>query len=124
MDQSKEQAIDEIKTVPIKLPEEFSSWFGRKVIITPGLHGSIMVFTPEKWQSLSKKMAENFNGLLEEHGDSFARYMFGAVIQSRVDDEGLVYVADFIIQRMDVSGAFQFTRGDGMLTIYTSKKLK
>jgi MraZ protein len=93
-------AIDEKNRV--SLPAKFKSELGKKVVLAPGLDGSIFMFSVSEWEKISSKLAEN--SMLQADNRSFNRYMFGGAQEVEVDGSGRILIPDFLKSRGRLSG--------------------
>ena len=93
-------AIDDKNRVT--LPARFKSELGKKVVLAPGLDGSIFMFSETEWEKISVRLAEN--SMLQADNRSFNRFMFGGAQEIEVDSAGRILIPDFLKGRAKLSG--------------------
>ena len=93
-------AIDDKNRVT--LPARFKSELGKKVVLAPGLDGSIFMFSETEWEKISARLAEN--SMLQADNRSFNRFMFGGAQEIEVDSAGRILIPDFLKGRAKLSG--------------------
>jgi len=93
-------AIDDKNRV--SLPARFRNELGKKIVLAPGLDGSIFMFGLGEWEKISARLAEN--SMLQADNRSFNRFMFGGAQEIEVDSAGRILIPDFLKERAKLSG--------------------
>lgn len=86
----------------LSLPAKFRALLGKKVVMTPGLDGSIFMFTEREWKKISDKLSDS--SMLATDNRSFNRFMFGGAVESPIDGAGRILVPDFLKERAGLKG--------------------
>ncbi len=86
----------------VSLPARFRGELGKRVVLAPGLDGSIFMFSPGEWEKISSRLGEN--SMLSADNRSFNRFMFGGAHEVDVDSAGRILIPDFLKSRAKLSG--------------------
>jgi MraZ protein len=86
----------------LSLPAKFRALLGKKVVLTPGLDGSIFMFTEREWKKIADKLSDS--SMLASDNRSFNRFMFGGAVETPIDGAGRILVPDFLKDRASLKG--------------------
>lgn len=86
----------------VSLPAKFRSELGKKLVLAPGLDGSIFMFNEKEWHEIASRLNEN--SMLQADNRSFNRFMFGGAHEVGVDSAGRILIPDFLKGRAKLSG--------------------
>lgn len=85
----------------VSLPARFRVELGKKIVLSPGLDGSISLWSVDEWQKISDRLAEN--SMLQSDNRSFNRFMFSGAQEVEVDGSGRILIPDFLKDRAKLS---------------------
>lgn len=86
----------------LSLPAKFRALLGKKVVLTPGLDGSIFMFTEKEWKRIAERLSDS--SILATDNRSFNRFMFGGAVETPIDGAGRILVPDFLKDRASLKG--------------------
>ena len=78
----------------LSLPAKFRKELGKKLVITKGFDGSLLVYSLKEWKRLRDKLQTLSLGQADARG--FSRHLFGGATEAEVDAAGRILIPDFL----------------------------
>jgi len=78
----------------LSLPSKFRKELGKKIILTRGFDGSLLIYSLKEWEKLREKL-QNLS-LGQSDARAFARHLFGGASEIEIDSAGRILVPDFL----------------------------
>lgn len=87
----------------ITLPQEYSSWYDKTVIVSRALYGQIFIYIPESFKELTDKMREN----MEKNGTTYPKlhtFMKSGTYELAIGTNGELTLPDKLLEYIDQTG--------------------
>ena len=107
-------------TRTIRLPEDYSSWYGLPVVIDRGLSGRIVVYTEESFADVSNKMRAQLEGDGEIYSH-FYSFMRDSAHSTVVGRRGELNLPEYLLEHVGQTDIIDIRRSTFGLEIGSSK---
>ena len=107
-------------TRAIRLPQEYSSWYGLPVVVNRGIYGRIVVYTEESFADLSNKMRAQ----LERDGEIYSRFysfMRDSAHAITIGKSGELNLPEYLLEHVGQTDIIDIRRSTFGLEIGSSK---
>ncbi len=84
----------------LSLPAKFRRELGKKLVITKGFDGALLVYSLKAWNDLQEKLKSLSLGQADARG--FSRHLFGGAAEVEVDSAGRILIPDFLKDYADL----------------------
>ena len=84
----------------LSLPSKFRTELGKKVVVTKGFDGSLLVYSIKEWKKLVEKL-QNLS-LGQSDARAFSRHLFGGASEVEIDKSGRILIPDFLKDYADL----------------------
>ena len=85
------------------MPQRFREVLGTNVMITKGLEKCLLVYTMEKWKTVSEELVEKLSYSEDEHRE-FLRFFLGSAVNCEIDKQGRCLIPPMLRDYSKIGG--------------------